>query len=234
HSSAGTVSYNAGTGVYAVRGSHTYASAGTFTVAVNIVDEGGATATAVGAANVSGFTPIAISGQAFKDLNGDGVKDAGEPGIDGVTIALDRGADGTVDATTTTSGGGLYSFSGLGPGTYRIRQAARTGFLQTTPNPPDVVAQNGTNVSGVNFGSFTFLVNYAVSADNTRVYMQRFDAASGENTAWTLAAPGMFVDIAVVRHGPVDAPVVFGLGVNHRIYAAGFHRDGTLDFGWFP
>ena len=115
------------TGVYTVRGSHTYASAATFTVAVNIVDEGGATATAVGDANVSSFTPIAISGQAFKDLNGDGVKDAGEPGIDGVTITLDRGADGTVDATTTTSGGGLYSFSGLGPGTYRIRQAARHG-----------------------------------------------------------------------------------------------------------
>ena len=104
------------------------------------------TGSAVGDANVSGFTTITISGQEFKDLNGNGVKDAGEPGIDGVTITLDRGADGTVDTSTVTSGGGFYSFSGLGPGTYRIRQVSPPGFIQTTPNPPDVVAQTSQDL----------------------------------------------------------------------------------------
>src|SRR5262245_14074009 len=41
------------------------------------------------------FTPITISGQVFNDFDGNGVKDAGEPGLQGVTVNLDAGADGT-------------------------------------------------------------------------------------------------------------------------------------------
>lgn len=100
------------------------------------------------------FTPITISGQAFNDSNRDGVKNAGEPGLQGVTIQLDLGADGTVDATATTDAGGNYSFSNLGPGVYRVRAAPPSGYIQTTATPPDIVANSGVNVSGVDFGNF--------------------------------------------------------------------------------
>ena len=101
------------------------------------------------------FTTITISGQKFNDLDGDGVKDAGEPGVQVVTINLDLSADGTVNATTTTDANGNYSFANLGPGTYRIREVAPVGSAQTTANPADIIAQSGVNVSGVDFGNFT-------------------------------------------------------------------------------
>ena len=101
------------------------------------------------------FTPITISGQKFNDLDGDGVKDVGEPGLQGVTIRLDKGSDGVVDASTTTDSNGNYSFTNLGPGVYRIREVAPANSAQTTANPADIVASSGTNVAGVDFGNFT-------------------------------------------------------------------------------
>lgn len=96
---------------------------------------------------------FAISGQAFNDTNNSGTINAGEPGVPGVTIQLDLGADGTVDATVITDATGSYSFPTLGPGTYRIRQVVPAGRTQTSPNPADIVATSGAPVSGVNFGS---------------------------------------------------------------------------------
>ncbi len=101
------------------------------------------------------FTPITISGQKFNDSNGNGMKEAGEPGIQGVTINLDLGADGTVDATTPTDANGNYSFTNLGPGIYRVREVTPADSVQTTANPADIVAQSGVNVSGVDFGNLT-------------------------------------------------------------------------------
>ena len=98
-----------------------------------------------------GSTTPGISGQAFDDLDGDGVKDVGEPGLPGVTIQLDLGANGSVDQTTTTNSSGTYTFIGLAPGTYRVRQTVPTGRNQTTSNPADVVVPPGS--AGVDFGS---------------------------------------------------------------------------------
>lgn len=114
----------------------------------DVVASSGTDATAV---DFGSFAGTAISGQAFDDLNGDGVRDAGEPGLAGVTMQLDIGANGTVDQTTTTSGSGTYSFAGLSPGTCRVRQVVPTGRTQTTPDPSDLVVPPGA--SGIDFGS---------------------------------------------------------------------------------
>lgn len=62
-----------------------------------------------------------IGNLVWNDVDADGVKDASESGIDGVTLDLyyDKDGDGKIDAgepklgTTTTAGGGTYLFSGL-------------------------------------------------------------------------------------------------------------------------
>src|SRR5262245_26198770 len=51
-----------------------------------------------------------IFGSVWNDLLGDGVRQAGEPGLAAVTVTLDQGA---THAQTLTTGAGDYSFTGL-------------------------------------------------------------------------------------------------------------------------
>jgi subtilisin-like proprotein convertase family protein len=64
----------------------------------------------------------------FNDLNGNGIQDAGEPGIDGVSVQLLNSPSLTVAASTTTAGGGLYSFTGVAAGNYVLQFTAPAGF----------------------------------------------------------------------------------------------------------
>ncbi len=99
------------------------------------------------------FKKISVSGLVFDDKNRDGKKRKSEPGLSGWVIELDFGADGTVDATALTGASGSFSFAGLGPGVYRLRQISQTGRTQTTANPADIQAVGGKNVAKVNFGN---------------------------------------------------------------------------------
>ncbi|PTN11002.1 DUF7467 domain-containing protein, partial [Nitrosomonas aestuarii] len=63
--------------------------------------------------------PASISGFVYCDDNDDGVKDAGEVGLNNVTIQL-LNAAGVVISTTTTAADGSYSFTGLDAGTYSV------------------------------------------------------------------------------------------------------------------
>ena len=52
-----------------------------------------------------------FAGMKFEDLNGNGAKDSGEPGLEGWTIKLKK--DGTEVASTQTAADGAYSFTGI-------------------------------------------------------------------------------------------------------------------------
>ena len=75
----------------------------------------------------------------WHDLNGDGIQDDGEPGVDGVTVTLyecgDDGLCGTGDdifvATTTTDSNGKYLFQDLTPGDYCLEFMLPDGFTFT-------------------------------------------------------------------------------------------------------
>ena len=71
-----------------------------------------------------------ISGTVFQDDNGNGIQDAGEVGIEGVTVTLtgtdDFGND--VELTVLTDANGNYSFENLNPGTYTVTQTQPAGF----------------------------------------------------------------------------------------------------------
>lgn len=73
---------------------------------------------------------VKIGNFVWDDLDADGVQDENEPGIDGVTVELLQGD--TVVATTTTVGGGLYSF-GVAPGTYTLNFTKPTGYAKSSP-----------------------------------------------------------------------------------------------------
>lgn len=62
-----------------------------------------------------------ISGKVFLDINNNGVQNGADANIAGVTIEL-LDSTNTVIATTTTDASGNYSFTGLVPSTYSVRQ----------------------------------------------------------------------------------------------------------------
>ena len=77
-----------------------------------------------GAACPGAAPSMKIGNLVWNDTDNDGVKDAGESGIDGVSLRLFLGGQDPLTATpaasVTTAGGGLYAFSNLSPGQYFV------------------------------------------------------------------------------------------------------------------
>jgi len=101
-----------------------------------------------------GNAPAGIQGTKFNDLNGNGIREPGEPGLRDVQIFIDTNNNTTVDPgepSTLTNASGNFVFPGLLPGTYTVREISPQGFSPTTPNPV-VVTLTGTNAT-VLFGN---------------------------------------------------------------------------------
>jgi hypothetical protein len=106
--------------------------------------------------NVFFFKPE-ITGQVFNDTNHDGVQQPGEGGVAGRTIEL-LDDTGMVVAQTLTDADGYFHFdvfSGLAPGTYRVREVLPDGAFQTTADPAPIKISRGEIVSDVDFGNST-------------------------------------------------------------------------------
>lgn len=127
------------------------AAPGVYTVTLN----GGTDRTGFDFGN---FKLGAIEGIKFEDLNGNGVWNEGEPGLSGWTIYLDADLDGTFDSGETsvlTDENGRYSFTNLGPGSYRIAEVLETGWYQSAPAGGfhALVLGSGAAISGLDFGN---------------------------------------------------------------------------------
>jgi V8-like Glu-specific endopeptidase len=78
-----------------------------------------------------------IRGFKWHDINGDGVWDAGEPGLEGWEIYLDLNDNGQWDEgepRTTTGADGSYAFLDLVPGDYTVAEVMQDGWQQTFPS----------------------------------------------------------------------------------------------------
>ena len=76
------------------------------------------------------YVPASIGDFVWNDLNGNGIQDAGEPGIPNVPVNLYT-CGGVFVATTTTDPNGLYSFTGLTPGSYYVVFTTPSGYTIT-------------------------------------------------------------------------------------------------------
>ncbi|MBD2625791.1 SdrD B-like domain-containing protein [Trichormus variabilis] len=96
----------------------------------------------------AGFYKYASLGDfVFNDGNNNGIQDAGEAGIGGVTVELINPANGSVIATTTTDGIGAYTFTGLTPGDYQVKFTSPTGYVFSTANVGDDTKDSDANTS---------------------------------------------------------------------------------------
>jgi hypothetical protein len=66
-------------------------------------------------------TPINIGNFVWHDLNGNGIQDAGEPGIAGITVQLWNAAKTNLIASAVTNVNGVYTLIAPLPGDYRVR-----------------------------------------------------------------------------------------------------------------
>ena len=75
--------------------------------------------------------PASLGNFVWEDRDGDGIQDAGEPGIPNVTVRLYDATSNLAD-TTTTDANGLYAFVNLPAGPYFVQFARPAGY-QPTP-----------------------------------------------------------------------------------------------------
>src|SRR5207237_1422320 len=109
---------NLGPGTYRVR---QVLPTGWVQTTANPADLSASSGSNVASVNFGAFRGVTISGLLFQDSNGDGVQQAGEPGLSSWTVYLDANGNGTLDTgetTATTDSNGNYAFANLGPGTY--------------------------------------------------------------------------------------------------------------------
>jgi LPXTG-site transpeptidase (sortase) family protein len=99
---------------------------------------------------LSNTAPANITGTVFNDVNANGVQDAGESPLTGVTVQL-ANSGGTVIATTTTNASGAYNFTNLPAGSYTVIETDPAGYTSTTLNNVGVTLSSGTTAT-VNFG----------------------------------------------------------------------------------
>ena len=128
-----------------------------------------------------------ISGTVFADTNKNGVRDAGEHGLAGITVYLDLNSNGALDATdlkTVTTAdlyytpsvneAGSYSFAHLASGTYLVRQVipAELSATPSTQFEHSVTMLAAENHSGVDFAD-VFRLN--------EIHGVKFDDANGNH-----------------------------------------------------
>ncbi|MBZ5586435.1 MAG: putative Ig domain-containing protein, partial [Acidobacteriia bacterium] len=93
----------------------------------------------------------AIGDFVWHDLNRNGIQDAGEPGINNVTVRLYDSINTLVGRTTTVTFGGhdgYYQFTGLAAGTYQVVvDTTPSGYSATTGNAPSATTANDSNGS---------------------------------------------------------------------------------------
>ncbi|MEZ6137699.1 MAG: Ig-like domain-containing protein [Pirellulaceae bacterium] len=155
-----------------------------------------------------------FTGSKWSDVNGNGLRDPGEPGIGGVWIYLDLDGDNRIDLgepSTQTAADGTYKLIFPGPGTYQIREVVAPGYVQTFPgvsndNNPlndyehEVVitgnpAVDAQRIAGLNFGN-RLTVDFGDAPASYGVASHGFVEGLTLGTAWDAEQSSQFSSTA--------------------------------------
>ncbi len=112
----------------------------------------------------AGFTSSSVGDRVWLDLDEDGIQDAGEAGLEGVTVNLYTADDvpglDAPAATTVTGADGFYEFDGLAAGDYVIQVLSDDYAVTAQDQGPDDAIDSDIDASGVS-GVFSLAVGQA-------------------------------------------------------------------------
>ena len=109
--------------------------------------------------------PITLGGTLFAECDNDGIQQACEPGVAGITMTLAgfNNSGQLVNMVTTTNSLGQYTFNVANPGTYVVSEGATPGYIQgkdtsgtaggtvSGDSISHIVLTAGMNATGYNF-----------------------------------------------------------------------------------
>ncbi|HXU43972.1 MAG TPA: SdrD B-like domain-containing protein, partial [Thermoanaerobaculia bacterium] len=173
-----------------------------------------------------------IGDRVWSDTDGDGVQDAGETGLNGVTVQL-LNSSGTVTATTTTATNGNYTFGSLAAGSYTVRVVSSTLPAGVTPtfdldgtataHTAAVTLTTGQTRTDVDFG-------YKPAVPCTAGYVKdNFTTASFSNNDGTLSWSGAWIESDTAGAGVSTGNVTVGTP-----YSGYLHLHDSPDTGTQP
>ncbi|MDB6076196.1 MAG: hypothetical protein JWO89_3836, partial [Verrucomicrobiaceae bacterium] len=168
---------------------------------------------------------VGVGNVVFVDQNGNGHFDASE-GVDGVWVLLYSGSNGPANASpvasTFTSNGGRYIFTGLQPGTYTAHIAA-DNFKQS------ISINNGPVGNGPLYNKLSMTGNGAATSNNDdNLDEDGIDALNPEFVG--ISSPPVNLQVGTA---PVDAGKEKGTGANMDDGNDG-NVNLTMDFGFVP
>ncbi len=173
-----------------------------------------------------------IQGSKWNDLNGNGVQDAGEPGLAGWTIYLDQNNNRQLDLGenfTTTDQDGKYSFTDLAPGTYTVAEVLQPGWQQTSPRGVTNGSFETGNLTGWNTLGNTSIQTAAYGTDPTQGTYQALLATNSDSV--TDSALESFLGLsAAALDGMTNGNATEGSAI--KLSTMTIAAGTTLTFDW--
>jgi uncharacterized repeat protein (TIGR01451 family) len=163
-------------------------------------------------ANLTSSGLVSIGDHTFLDTNRNGIQDAGEPALSGVTVTL-KNSGGAVVGTATTDSNGFYSFTDLRPQAAYTVTFAKAGVTLTTQTAPGSTTANDSNPSAAGIAPFTAPAtgsNSATTPDDPTIdagFVSIDLSITKTLTSTGLVYQGDTVTYSLVPHnnGPADA-----------------------------
>lgn len=134
-----------------------------------------------------------ITGIKFNDIDADGVRDMGEPGIGGVTIFLDANANGSLDAgevTAASDANGNFTFTGVAAGSINVREVTPAGWTQVLPGASANFQSTVAVTPGGTFNNINFGNRLTAAATTGSLNGTKFNDLDGDGT-WDTGEPGL-------------------------------------------
>ncbi len=208
--------------------------------------------------NFGNWYPATKSGMKFEDLDADGIKDAGEPGLSGWTIYVDYDNDGVLDAeepSAITGAGGAYTIMGIKPGTWRVKEVTQAGWTQSYPGAPGYHEETFTSraaLTGNDFGNWYPATKSGVKFEDLDADGADREAGEPGLSGWTIyvdydndstldagepsavTGAGGAYTISGINPGTWRVKEVAQAGWTQSFPASGYHEETFVSSGTYP